>query len=203
MSDEFGTLRDSVQDNLTGFTVHELQPLRKKWWCLVLLGVVLISCGIAAIGYPISSTVGAAVLLGIVLLIAGVSTTVGAFWVGKWSAFLLQLIIGIVYCVLGLAMAEAPLATSAGLTMLVAAFAVASGTLRIVASLALRFPQWGWVMLSGVITLLFGVVVFRHFPEASLVLIGIMLGVDMLLWGFAWVMLGWEVRNIPKDGELS
>lgn len=180
---------------------HELQALRKHWWCLLVLGIILIVCGLGAVTYPFISSVGVTIAVGLVLLIGGASTIVTSFWTGKWSAFLVQLLVGIFYVVLGLSMTESPVVSTVALTLLVASFSIAGGIFRIVAALALRFPQWGWVLVNGLITMVFGVIVLRHFPEASLMLIGLMVGFDMIFAGLNWLMLSLEVRSLPKISE--
>lgn len=179
--------------------LHELQELRKHWWCLFLLGLTLIICGSTAMMYPMFASVGVTIAIGIALLISGVGMVVMSFWTRAWRAFLIQLLVGILYVVAGLSMTESPVTSAAALTLLLASFAVVGGLFRAVAALTIQFPQWGWVLLSGIISLIFGVVVLRHFPAAGLVLIGIMVGVDMLFTGLSWLMLSLEVRSIPES----
>ena len=57
------------------------------------------------------------------------------------------------------------------------------GAFRTVAAFFVRFPHWGWAALNGVITFLLGVIIYRHFPESALWLIGVLVGVEMLLHG--------------------
>ncbi len=182
---------------IEGEAIRELSSLRKQWWCLMILGIVLITCGIGAISYPFFATVGVAITIAIFMLIGGIMTIIASFWANRWGAFLVQLITGIFYTVVGIMMAEVPGATMTALTLLVAAFAIAGGTVRIVAALSLQFPQWGWVLFNGLIVLIFGVIIFRHFGEANLVLLGIMLGVDLLCAGFTWLFLSLEIRSLP------
>ena len=186
---------------------HELHHLRKSWWSLFSLGIALIICGLIAVAFPIFSTLGVVIALGIILLFAGIATIVTSFVTGKWSAFLVQLLMGILYTVLGLMMAETPLVSAVALTMLVASFAIVGGAFRIVAALALRFSNWGWMLASGLITILFGLIVLRHFPEAALWLIGLMLGLDLIFSGVNWLMLSLAIRNsrqpIDPNGTLS
>lgn len=186
---------------------HELHHLRKLWWSLFLLGIALIICGFIAVTFPIFSTIGVVITLGIVLLVAGIATIVTSFITGNWSAFLVQLLMGILYTVLGFMMAESPLVSAVALTMLVASFAIVGGAFRIIAALALRFSHWGWMLASGLIAILFGVVVLRHFPEAALWLIGLMLGLDLIFSGVNWLMLSLAIRDsrepIDPNGALS
>lgn len=179
----------------------ELQHLRKIWWGPFLLGIGLILGGIVAVTFPIFSTFGVIMVLGIVLLFAGVATIVTSFMTGKWSAFLVQLLMGILYTVIGVLMAESPLASAAALTLLVASFSIAGGVFRVVAALQLRFSHWGWVLTSGMIAILFGIVVLRHFPEAAPWLIGLMLGLDLIFGGLNWLLLSLTIRSLPPEHD--
>jgi len=70
------------------------------------LGLLLVLCGTTAIAYPFLSSVGVVVLLGIVLIMSGVISVIDAFWASKWSAFFLQLLVGILYIVAGITIRE-------------------------------------------------------------------------------------------------
>jgi len=52
--------------------------------------------------------------------------------------------------------------------------------------------------LNGVITLLCGIIIYRHFPECSLWVVGILVGLEMFFNGLNWIMLGLAVRSIPE-----
>lgn len=174
---------------------HELAHLKSHWWWFTLLGGLLALCGIIAIAYPFASSVGVVVVLGTLMLIAGIAIIVSSFWTGTWSAFLVQLLIGILYSVVGLMMTEAPGKAAGALTLLVAAMFVIAGIFRMVAAITLQFPQWGWVLLNGAVALLLGIMVFKQFPESAIWLIGTLFGVDLLFNGWTWIMLSLQVRN--------
>jgi len=48
----------------------------------------------------------------------------------------------------------------------------------------------GWIMLSGLLTFLFGLVILVHWPTSSLYVLGIVLGVDLIQAGVGWIHLG-------------
>jgi uncharacterized membrane protein HdeD (DUF308 family) len=85
------------------------------------------------------------------------------------------------------------------MTLFIAAAFIVLGAFRITSALVIRFPQWGWVMLNGIITLLLGVVIYRHLRESAFWVIGILVGVELLLNGCSWIMLSLAVRKIPKE----
>jgi len=91
------------------------------------------------------------------------------------------------------------------LTLFVAAFFIVVGTFRIVSCLVLKFPQWGWGLLNGVITLLLGGIIYKRFTESpvkvALIVIGLLVGIELLLNGWTWIMLSLSLRRLPLDEE--
>lgn len=177
---------------------RELSHLTDKWWCFVLIGVILLLCGTFALAYPFAASVGITIVFGVTLLIGGAVLIAGSFWTGRWSAFSIQILIGIAYLVTGVMIAETPVESTGVLTMLIAAMFIVGGLFRAVVSLVERFPMWGWSLANGIITLLLGVIIVRHFPEAALWLIGTLVGIEILFNGWFWIMLGVEARRLNQ-----
>ena len=178
---------------------ESIDKARSFWWAFLLLGVVLIVGGLIAISYPFVSSVAAVMVFGTILVISGVFTILGAFWAGRRGSLLLQLLVGILYVVAGVAIRDTPIESTAILTLFAAAFFIVAGAFRIVVSLVERFPQWGWVLINGVVTLLAGVIIYDTFPSSALWLIGLLLGLDLLFNGWSWVMLALFLRALPLD----
>jgi uncharacterized membrane protein HdeD (DUF308 family) len=172
----------------------EFRHLKSNWWCLLLLGVFLVVCGTVALLFPILTNVAAMIVLGVVLTVSGIVTIVTAFWLGKWSGLLLQLLVGILYVVVGMQIADAPVKA-----VFVAGFFIVAGAFRTVAALVIRFPHWGWALLNGIVTFLCGVVIYRHFPECALWVVGLLVGLEMLLNGWTWITLAFAIRRIPDS----
>jgi uncharacterized membrane protein HdeD (DUF308 family) len=176
---------------------HELRHLREEWWWFLVLGILLIVSGMVALAYPVFSSVAAVVVLGMSLVVSGVAMIVATFWAGRWSAHLLQLLVGVFYVVVGFLMMDKPLESTATLTLVVAAMFIVVGVMRSVASLVLRYPQWGWSLLSGLLTTMVGLVIYKSFPEAALWAIGVLVGIQLIFDGWYWVMLGVALRHLP------
>ena len=179
--------------------VQEFQHVRACWCCFLMLGVLLVACGAAAIVIPPLFTVITAIVLGIALMVAGIVTIVSAFWIGKWSGMLLHLMAGILYLVVGFMVSERPVAGAIVITLFISATFIVMGLFRIVSALVVRFPQWGWVLFNGIITLLLGIVIYRHLLESALWVIGILVGVELIFNGWSWIMLALAVKKIPKE----
>jgi uncharacterized membrane protein HdeD (DUF308 family) len=180
---------------------HELEHLRAEWWWFLVLGILLVLSGTVALVYPFVASLAVVVVLGMSLLVSGVATIVTSFWAGKWSATLLQLLIGIFYVAVGFIMMDAPIASMVSLTLVVAAMFVIVGMMRSIAALTIRFPQWGWALLSGVLSTLVGFVIYKHLREDALWAIGTLVGIQLLFDGWFWIMLGAAIRRLPISRE--
>jgi uncharacterized membrane protein HdeD (DUF308 family) len=178
---------------------HELQHLRDEWWWFLVLGILLVVSGAVALVYPFVASLAAVVVLGMSLLVSGISTIVASFWAGKWSALMLQLLIGIFYAVLGFLIMDTPVASTVSLTLVVAAMFIVVGIMRSIAALTIRFPQWGWSLLSGALTTLVGVVIYKNLPETALWAIGTLVGIQLVFDGWFWIMLGASLRRLPVN----
>jgi uncharacterized membrane protein HdeD (DUF308 family) len=58
-----------------------------------------------------------------------------------------------------------------------------------------RETPWIWVLLSGAITLLLGLLILAHWPVSSLYILGLFLGIDLIMAGAAWIGLGFGLHR--------
>ena len=177
---------------------HKPEELREIWAFLVGMGVALMVLGIVAIGSSFIATLATVIVFGILLLLAALFQVVTAFWGRSWRGFFLHLLGGVLYLIVGVFMIDHPVESALGLTLLVAVGLLASGVLRIVLSVLERFDGWGWMLLSGVISVLLGTAIWRQWPLSGLWVIGLFVGIEMLSSGLSWVMLGLAVRSTPR-----
>jgi uncharacterized membrane protein HdeD (DUF308 family) len=177
---------------------HGLIALRGNWFWFVLLGVALIILGVVALSAVVVASLAAAVAIGVLILMAGVAETLGAFWCRGWSGFFLHLLSGVLSIVIGVMFLRAPVGALAALTLLVAAFLLVGGIFKIIAALSYRFATWGWPLLSGIIDVILGVMIWQEWPTSALWVIGLFLGINMIFRGINWVVLGLSLRALPR-----
>jgi uncharacterized membrane protein HdeD (DUF308 family) len=58
-----------------------------------------------------------------------------------------------------------------------------------------REMPWIGVALSGVITLLLGLIILAHWPVNSVYILGLFLGIDLIMAGAGWIGLGLGLRG--------
>jgi len=179
----------------------ELGNLQRDWCWFFLLGLLLEVCGIAAIVLPAATAAASltgVVFLGLLLTAAGIATIFASYRAGKWSGLLLHLFVGILYLVSGLLVLDSPGKSALTITLLIAMLFIVMGIFRILGAAIIQFPQWGWALLNGVITLLAGIVIYRHFPESAIWVIGLLVGIEMFFSGWTWIMLATGMKRLSR-----
>jgi uncharacterized membrane protein HdeD (DUF308 family) len=179
---------------------HGLTALRGNWLWFVLLGIALIVLGFVALGSVVIATLATALAIGALLVVGGVAEIVGAFWSRGWSGFFLHLLSGVLSIVVGVLFLRAPLDAVLALTLLLACLLMVGGIFKIVAALSHRFAAWGWPLVSGVIDLVLGVMIWLEWPASALWVIGLFVGISLLFRGFNWIGLGLALRTLPPSG---
>jgi uncharacterized membrane protein HdeD (DUF308 family) len=177
---------------------HELDALRGHWFWFVMLGIALVVLGLIALGSVVSASLAVAVVIGALILAGGVAETLGAFWCRGWSGFLVHLLSGVLSIVIGVMFLRAPVNALAALTLLLASFLMVGGIFKIVAALSYRFATWGWPLLSGIIDLILGVMIWQEWPASALWVIGMFVGINMVFRGINWIGLGLSLRAMPR-----
>jgi uncharacterized membrane protein HdeD (DUF308 family) len=172
--------------------------LRRIWGWLVGLGVALIALGFAAIAWPAVATFATVTVFGVLLVVGGLVELVSMIWVRRWGGFFHHLLSGLLYLFLGAVLLDRPGLGAAGYTLLLAVFFVASGVTRAVYAIGHQGPGRGWTILSGVISFLLGVMIWRDLPEAALWVIGTFVGIELVFNGMTWLMLGLAARKLPE-----
>src|SRR3974390_3351840 len=177
---------------------HELQAIRGKWIWLVVLGIALIVLGAILLGSPVIATLATVTALGVLILVGGGMEVVGAFWCQEWSGFFLALLSGILGVVVGLMLLGNPIQGGITLCILLASFLFAVGLFKALPVVAQRLEGWGWLLLSGAIDIVLGVMIWRELPMSGLTIIGVLVGISIIFRGVSWLMVGLTLKQIPK-----
>ena len=175
--------------------MEECLRLHKCWPWFMVLGIVLMIVGAIAIGSAVLASFLTVLILGYMMIGGAIVQVVNAFLVRNWRGFLLHLLAGVLQLVVGVIMIEHPGRVLEMLTLILAVAFIASGVLRLVFALVEDIPGRGWVLLNGLITFILGIMIWREWPEASLVIIGTFVGIDLIFAGWSWVMLGMFVKS--------
>jgi uncharacterized membrane protein HdeD (DUF308 family) len=178
---------------------HEISALRGNWLWFVILGIALVVLGFAALSSVFVASLATAIVIGALILMSGVAESIGAFWCRRWSGFFLHLLSGLLAIVVGFLFLSAPVAELLALTLLVASFLLVGGIFKIVAALSYRFGSWGWPLVSGIIDVILGLLIWQQWPASALWVIGLFVGINIIFRGVNWIALGFAIRSLPAS----
>jgi uncharacterized membrane protein HdeD (DUF308 family) len=183
------------------FYYPEVETFRRYRVAFLLLGIVLIVLGAIALSYALLTTVLSVIFFGWLLLLGGIVQTICSFTAKERPHFFFHLLGGVLQIIVGIMLTAYPGAGALALTMLLAAFFLAIGTYRIIGSGYIRTPNWGWTLASGIISLLLGILVLAQWPVSGLFLIGMLVGVEMIVYGWSWLMLSFALGHLGRHIE--
>jgi uncharacterized membrane protein HdeD (DUF308 family) len=172
----------------------DLDAVRHHWRWVLASGIAFVSLGTLAFGYSVLVTLASVFVLGWALVFGGFFQAIHAFKVSQWSGFLLELLLAILYVVVGLVMVAHPEAGATSLTLLIGAFFLVGGLSRIFAGTMLHPPGWAWLAVSGTVTFLLGMLILMEWPVSGLWVIGTFVAIDMIFSGVWLIMLALTAR---------
>lgn len=165
------------------------------WLKWTLLGALSIVLGILALNYAALTSLSVTLLVGAFFIVAGIAQA--AVGVGERSAGskALAVLLGAVMAVLGASFLINPFAGTISLSIVVTALIAASGVLRLIHGWEMRGTRTFWMMIvTGLVSLVLAAFVLFN-PSVTMVLLGIVLGVELIVNGAALVALGWHRRS--------
>lgn len=175
-----------------------LHELTRNWWAVVLRGALAVLFGIMALIWPGLTVAVLVLLFGAYAIVEGGFNIFAAFQSRKtyqgWWALLLE---GIVSVIAGVLAFVWPEITALALLYVIAFWAIVTGIFEIVAAFRLRQAIEGelWLGLSGVLSVLFGVIAVL-FPGAGALAIVAMIAFYAIFFGMLLIALGWRLREL-------
>jgi len=74
--------------------------------------------------------------------------------------------------------------------------AMIEGISKVIFALTIRpFPNWGWVLVSGIVGILLAFYLWASIPVSAAWLLGVLLGIELICEGAAISHLAWQVRK--------
>lgn len=179
--------------------------LSRNWWMVLLRGLLAITFGVLTFTQTGITLAAMILFVGAFALIEGVMATIASIRVRRmdrdWWVLLMEGLFGVA---IGLITFLNPAITVLALSFYIATWAVTLGVLRIVSAIQLRRVIKGevWLILSGLVSMLFGVLMLV-FPGAGALALVAYVGVWAMLTGFALVLLSIRLRNLGKEPASS
>ncbi len=178
------------------------RALHSLWQWLLVEGLVILVLGILAIVLPLVAGLAATVVLGWVLLAAGIVGLISSISARLAPGFGWALLSAILSIAAGVILLWNPAAGLATLTIVLVAFFAADGISNIVLAIAHRrqlSDRWEWLLVSGVLDLVLALVVILGLPGTLAWALGLLLGIDLVMGGASLVAMAMAAKRAAGD----
>ena len=185
-----------------------------NWGWLLVLGVLFLILGVIGLGMTYQLTAVAVFWFGILAIIGGVAQLIDAFHHKGWKGIVWHVIIGVAYIIAGIVLITSPLSSAFWLTLILAVTLVVTGISRIFIAFQVRRQGagWIWVLLTGLISIALGVLIYRTVippgaeqlatPEGQLQwfaawggFIGLFVAIELIMEGVALISIALSRKN--------
>ena len=169
--------------------------LARSWKALMTIGILAIAIGCVAILVPAVASVGTAIFIGWILIVAGAFLVAGAFTAPSIGTVVLRLLWAFLTIVVGFWLVIEPHNGTLTLTLVLGIYFLFMGVTRVAVAFADRGrPGAGLVGLSGFAGLLIGILVLVEFPSSADWAIGLLVGIDL-------IFAGWTLTSVALAGK--
>lgn len=173
--------------------------VQKNWGWVLALGIIFVILGIFGLGRLVALTMVSIIFFGILLLVGGVTQLIDSFKCKGWKGVIFHLLIAIVYLVAGISVIANPLVASAFLTLVLGFAIIATGIMRIVMAIQHSgSPNWGWLLVGGILAVFMGAIIAARWPIAGLWVIGLFVAIELLINGWSYIFVALAARAASK-----
>jgi uncharacterized membrane protein HdeD (DUF308 family) len=176
------------------------EGLRRGWKALMAVGVLAILVGCVAIVVPAVASVGTAIFIGWLLIVAGGFLIAGAFTAHSIGTVVLRLIWAFLTVLVGAWLVVEPDNGTLTLTVVLGIYFLFMGITRIAVAFGARGREGaGLVGLSGFAGLLVGILILAELPSSADWAIGLLVGIDLIFAGWTLTSLALLGRDLSRS----
>lgn len=159
-------------------------------------GILFIIFGALAVALPAFSTITLELFLGWLLIIVGAMQGFRAFRTKNVVPFEMILASALIYLTIGVLLLAFPLTGVLTLTVVLMILYFVQGIVQIIMGLQYRsLERSGWLIFSGILTLLVAFIIWKGFPETAHWVLGLLVGINFIVFGAAILALVWTAKR--------
>jgi uncharacterized membrane protein HdeD (DUF308 family) len=162
--------------------------------------VIMIVVGILALWLPTASSIGVARLLGWLMVFDGGFQFIHAFRSLGVGHVVWKVLVATIYLIAGIYFLMHPLLAVAVVTFALAIFFLVEGLVDVFSYFAIReFRASHWILVNGIVSIILSVMIWRHWPNGSLWVLGALVGIGLLMTGLSRLMIALAIRAYEKQ----
>lgn len=171
-----------------------MERLRHRWAWFIAVGVLAVVLGIVALGLVVHATVTTVFIIAAFMILKGGSEISMGLNQKSWGREILFILAGLSYIVAAAFALARPLSAAEVLTLMLGAALLVAGGVRTWIGAHMQAQARAMVIAGGIFTALVGLLVVFGWPANSLVVLGTLLGVDLIVTGAMWLGFGLRLR---------
>lgn len=171
-----------------------MERLRHRWAWFVAIGLLALGLGVLALGLVVHATVTTVFIVAAFMILKGGSEISLGLNQKSWGREILFILTGLFYIVAAAFALARPLSAAEVLTLMLGAALLVAGGVRTWIGAHMHSHARTMVILGGLFTALVGLLVVFGWPANSLVVLGTLLGVDLIVTGAMWFGFGLRLR---------
>jgi uncharacterized membrane protein HdeD (DUF308 family) len=170
--------------------------VRKEASRFMWLGAALVIIGLAALIFPVVSSLVATLFVGWMLILSGLATIFGSFSMRGAGPFFGALLFGLLSLGAGVFIIARPLGGALAITLSLGVIFMVQGAFEAFLAFELRPARsWTWMLVSALASIVLAVVILAGWPGTSLITLGVIIGVNFISSGVAYLFLGGAARR--------
>ncbi|MEP2531840.1 DUF308 domain-containing protein [Shimia sp.] len=167
-----------------------------NWVIMLLVGILSLVAGIIALLNPFAASVTATLITGWSFFILGFIQIIAGLRAEGVGHKVLGALLGLVALIIGLNLLAEPLRGLVALTMIAGIMFLVSGIFKAwVGFSGAQGPMRSALMISGLVSIVLGVMVLSNFPQSATVVLGVLLGIELLSNGVSAIALAIVAKN--------
>jgi uncharacterized membrane protein HdeD (DUF308 family) len=192
-----------MTDSNTNPSLAPIPPfgdLEKNWGWLLAFGLFSIVLGTIGLGMTFVLTELAIVFFAALLIVGGVFQLLDALKCNGWKSTAWHVLIALLYVAAGVYMTLHPTLAAVSLTLLLGAMFIAVGLLRAIMAFQVKpAAGWYWPLISGIVSLILGGLIFAEWPQSGLFIIGLFIAIELIFNGWSYLFIALAARAAGKQ----
>lgn len=188
-----------ITSQLTDAQAKILGAVAHRPGTLIWMGLLMIILGSVGVFAETFFSIASISLMGGFALAAGIMQALHALQAKGWKSVSIQLVFALIYVAIGVIVWISPVAALEGVTLYMATLLFATGGLRLVTAFQhTQFSGWFLPLVSAALSILLGGLILAGWPDNSVWVPGMLIGIELLLQGWSLFFLGLAAKNAVK-----
>lgn len=167
-----------------------MDTIERHWKLLLIEGILFVILGMMAVALPAIFTLSIELFLGWLLIFGGIFQAFRSIQARGFSGSYPSLIASMIAILIGVLLIVYPLTGVLTLTILLATYFLIEGIAKIVIATQWKpSTNWGWLLVSGILSLLISLIIWGGFPGTAAWALGLLVGINMIFFGWSLIAM--------------